>query len=84
VSEVITSCRTIVGFATDYLEDALPLDLRVEYERHVALCPPCRGYLAQMRALLRTAGSLPEEELTPELRTALLEEFASWQSALHP
>ena len=75
---MITSCRTISGFVTDYLEDALPLDLRLEYERHVAACPPCRGYLVQMRALLRAAEAVPAETLTPQLRTTLLEEFAAW------
>jgi Putative zinc-finger len=76
---VITSCRTISGLVTDYLEDALTLELRLEYERHVAACPPCRGYLVQMRTLLRAADSLPAEELTPQLRATLLAEFASWR-----
>lgn len=76
---MITSCRAISGLVTDYLEDALPLEVRVEYERHVAVCPPCRGYLLQMRTMLRAAASLPIEELTAELRSLLLEEFAGWQ-----
>jgi anti-sigma factor (TIGR02949 family) len=76
---MITSCREIVDMVTDYLEGTMPPDLRVEFERHVAACPPCRGYLQQMRGMLRAAGRLREEELPAHLRSALLEHFADWK-----
>ena len=31
---------------TDYQDDALPMSERLEFERHVAVCPACRGYLS--------------------------------------
>jgi hypothetical protein len=77
VSTVLT-CRQIADSVTDYLEGTMPLDERIAFERHVSLCPPCRGYLAQMRGLLRVAGSLRDDELPPELRVALLDHFAEW------
>lgn len=73
------SCRDIVDAITDYLEGAMPVQERIAFEQHVAICPPCRGYLAQMRGLLRVAGTLRETDLPPSLRAALLEHFADWQ-----
>jgi predicted anti-sigma-YlaC factor YlaD len=76
---VITSCAEIVDLVTDYLEGTLPPELRLEFERHLVACPPCRGYLMQMRGLLRVAGRLREEQLPPELREALIEHFSDWK-----
>lgn len=73
------SCRDIVDAITDYVEGAMPVEERIAFEQHVAICPPCRGYLAQMRGLLRVAGTLREPDLSPSLRAALLEHFADWQ-----
>jgi anti-sigma factor RsiW len=76
---MITSCRTITDMVTDYLEDTLEDEQRMEFEQHLALCPPCRGHLLQMRATLRAAHTLRDDVLAPELRSALLERFAEWQ-----
>ena len=73
------TCREVADCVTDYLEGTMPAEERIAFERHVTLCPPCRGYLAQMRGLLQVAGELREDDLPPELRTALLEHFAEWQ-----
>ena len=72
------SCREIVQLATEYLEGTMPPDARLRFERHVAICPPCRGFLGQMRETLRLGGELPEESLSPETREALLEAFRDW------
>ncbi len=76
---MITSCAEILDLITDYLEGTLSLELRMEFERHLVACPPCRGYLMQMRGLLRVAGSLREDELPRSLRSALLEHFSDWK-----
>ena len=38
---------------TDHLEHALPLKQRFRVRLHLALCPACRRYFAQMRATVR-------------------------------
>ena len=76
---MITSCSEILDLVTDYLEGALSPELRSEFERHLVACPPCRGYLMQMRTMLRVAGRLREDELSPALRSALLEHFSDWK-----
>lgn len=79
MSEAGYTCQGIVEAITDYLEGGLPADERVAFERHVAICPPCRGYLAQIRTVTRVAGSLGEGDLSPEVRDGLLDAFADWK-----
>lgn len=69
------TCEDVVRLLTDYEEDALPLSERLDFERHVAVCPACRGYLSQMRAVLGAAGCAGEPGLTPADEVALLAAF---------
>ena len=75
------TCREVVELVTDYLEDALDPADRMRFERHIAICPPCRGYLAQMRNTLQVAGRLDEESLSPEARETLMHAFRGWKAA---
>ncbi len=73
------TCPEIVQLITEYLEDAMPLETRLRFERHVAICPACRGFLAQMRETLRLSGEIAEESLSPEMRHHLLATFRDWK-----
>lgn len=44
------SCRQIYDLITEYDEGSLEAGDRREFEAHVVICPPCRGFLSQMRA----------------------------------
>ena len=72
------SCRELVQLLTEYLDGSMPADQRLDFERHVAICPPCRAFLGQMRVLLRVGGRLTEESLSPEARENLLAAFRDW------
>lgn len=72
------SCREVVQLVTEYLEDTMAPETRLRFERHIAICPPCRGFLGQMRETLRVTGELTEESLSPEARETLLEAFRDW------
>ncbi len=41
----MTTCRELVEFLLDYLEEELPQPQREEFERHLQACPPCIAYL---------------------------------------
>lgn len=71
-------CRELVELITDYLEDRLPEIDRVRFETHIAECDACRTYLEQFRLTVRVLGRLPEESLSPDARTALLDAFRGW------
>ena len=72
-------CREFVELATGYLEDALPLAKRARVERHLALCPACQTYLAQLRQTVRWLGRLAGDGVAPRARQELLGLFRAWQ-----
>jgi predicted anti-sigma-YlaC factor YlaD len=68
-------CVEVVELATDYLEGTLPPPLLARVEAHLQICEPCQIYLEQMRQTIRVMGRLHEEEIAPEVRTALLSAY---------
>lgn len=71
-------CRELVELITDYLEDRLsPVD-RARFEAHLAGCEACRTYLEQFRQTIRLLGRLPEESLSREAKSTLLDAFRGW------
>jgi anti-sigma factor RsiW len=48
-------CREIIAFLADYLDGALALETRSEFDRHLAVCPSCVAYLAGYRDTIRMA-----------------------------
>ena len=71
-------CKDIVEVVTDYLEGAIPPALRRRFEAHLAECPYCTEYVAQMRTLGGGLGGLADEQLAPERRDALAAAFRGW------
>src|ERR1700735_990962 len=65
---------------TAYLEGARPAEDRRRLERHLAGCPHCTEYLAQMRETIRLAGRVAPEDLTPVMRTALTDVYRRWRA----
>lgn len=74
----VQTCQDVVDLVTTYLEGALPPADRLAFERHVAICPPCRGYLSQIRVVIASAGSLKEQSLSDGARSALIDSFREW------
>jgi anti-sigma factor RsiW len=73
------SCRELVGVVTDYLEGKLPEPDQVRLEAHLAECPYCEEYIAQMRQTIDALGGLPAEALDPRRERELLEAFRGWR-----
>lgn len=72
-------CREAVELVTDYLEGALPARERARLERHLAGCPHCHEYFAQMRATIALLGRVEPESLTPEVRDDLVSLYRRWR-----
>ena len=58
-------CRKAVELVTDYLENALSNRDRARLEAHLAACPHCSEYLAQMRVTIAVLGRVEPESLAP-------------------
>jgi hypothetical protein len=69
------TCREFVELVTDYLEDALPPEVRARVQAHVDVCDGCRLYLGQMRLTIRALHQKPEGSLPAQLRAAILKQF---------
>jgi anti-sigma factor RsiW len=61
-------CQRAVELVTDYLEGALSRSDRRRYEAHLAGCPHCTEYLAQMRKTIEVTGTLTPGDLTPQMQ----------------
>jgi anti-sigma factor RsiW len=72
-------CREAVELVTAYLEGALSRRDRKRFEAHLRGCPNCSGYLEQIRATIRLAGTVEPEDLSPEARADLTELFRRWR-----
>lgn len=73
-------CQQVVELVTNYLEGALRGSARRRFERHLAGCPHCTEYLAQIRETIRLAGRVTPEDLTPQMRDELTDLYRRWRN----
>lgn len=73
-------CQKVVELVTDYLEGTMPPRERARFESHIANCPNCRRYLAQMRTTLAVLGRIEREAVAPEAMDELVGLFRRWQA----
>lgn len=74
------TCRELIELVTEYLDGSLPDDERARFDDHLAICEGCMTYLDQIRTTIEIAGSVREEDLSPEAQRELLEAFRSWKA----
>lgn len=74
------TCRELTDFLSRHVEGALGPHERKAFERHLAMCRPCRAYVDSYRTTLelgRSAFAEPDapvpDEVPEELVTAILE-----------
>jgi anti-sigma factor RsiW len=77
-------CQQAVELVTDYLEGALPARARKRFEAHLADCPHCTEYLAQMRKTIAAVGRVDVEELRPEVRADLVALYRRYRDEGEP
>lgn len=59
------SCREVSACASDYLDDHLPLLLRLRTGLHLASCADCCTYLTQIALIAETCNFLPKHVPSP-------------------
>jgi anti-sigma factor RsiW len=72
-------CQQAVELVTDYVEGALSRASRRRFEKHLADCPHCTEYLAQIRATIAMSGRVKPDDLTPRMRQEFSTLFRRWQ-----
>jgi anti-sigma factor RsiW len=73
-------CRQAVALLTDYLEEALAPADRARLEAHLAECPHCREYLAQLRTTIATVGMAGPDDLDPAAVDDLVALYRRWSA----
>ncbi len=73
------ACRQAVELVTDYLEGALSTRDRERFEAHLADCPDCEEYLAQMRVTIDAVGRIEPDSIAPEIRDELVRLYRRWR-----
>ena len=72
-------CRRVVELVTDYIEGTLSRADPRRFESHLAGCPHCTEYVAQMRVTIQLSGRLESDELSPEMRDEIVALYRKWQ-----
>lgn len=72
-------CRRAVALMSDYVEGALAEGDRRRLKGHLATCPPCIEYLAQIRATIAAAGQVEPDELPAAALDELVELYRAWR-----
>jgi len=74
------TCRQIYDLVTEYDEGSLETSERRQFETHVVICPPCRGFLSQMRATRARLGQDVPPDFPADLADAIVSAFQEWKT----
>jgi anti-sigma factor RsiW len=72
-------CQQAVELVTSYLEGSLSRADRRRFEAHLAGCPHCTEYLAQMRATIRLTGMITADDLPEPALEEFTELYRRWR-----
>ena len=73
-------CRDAVALMTAYLEGELGDRDRTRLETHLADCPHCSEYLAQLRVTIDALGHVEIDELSDEALDDLVHVYRQWSA----
>jgi anti-sigma factor RsiW len=79
-------CREVVELVTEYLGGTLAARDRERFDQHLATCPPCTAYLAQVRTTLQLAAELGSTSAPAddEVAKQLGDVFRRWHGKREP
>jgi anti-sigma factor RsiW len=84
----VLECREVVEIVSDLLDDALAAADRARVEQHLLVCPPCAGYVAQVKATIVHLSDLAAPDppaasdasaTSSAVAPALVEAFRQWK-----
>jgi anti-sigma factor RsiW len=72
-------CRQAVELMSDHVDGALAARDRARLEAHLADCPHCTEYLAQIREVIVAAGRVEADDLPPQALDDLVTLYRRWR-----
>ena len=73
-------CRQAVQLMADYIDGRLSDSDVKRLEVHLAACPHCSEYLAQLRVTIDVFGRVEPEALTDDALDELVDLYRSWSA----
>ena len=73
-------CQQAVELVTDYLEGSLSRSARRRFEAHLAGCPHCSEYLAQLRVTITVLGRVEPDALSEPALDELVALYRRWRT----
>lgn len=73
-------CRDAVALMTSYLDGELGSRDRARLEAHLAECPHCSEYLAQLRVTVDALGRAGPDDLPEEAVDELVDLYRRWRA----
>ena len=67
------TCQQLIDFLMGYLDNELPPDQRVEFDRHMAACPSCVDYLKTYEQTVRLAKTCAGDPVPDEVPESLVQ-----------
>ena len=67
------TCQQLIDFIMSYLDDELPSDQRVEFDRHMAACPSCVDYLKTYEKTVLLAKSCADDQVPADVPESLVQ-----------
>lgn len=71
------TCRDVTNRASEYLDDCIPILIKVSIDLHLASCAHCRAYMKQIDLISSALRSLPPLYPSPVNRLRLRQRFAA-------
>ncbi len=68
----MTGCERVIALLGDYVSGELPALVRADVDQHLSTCPTCSAALAEYRAVVRLAASLPPPTPSPAAEARIL------------
>ncbi len=72
-------CKEAVALMSDYIDGTLDTRDRARLDDHLASCPHCTEYLAQLRATIDALGHAEPDDLPDEAVDGLVEIYRRWR-----
>ncbi|HMK11628.1 MAG TPA: zf-HC2 domain-containing protein [Acidimicrobiales bacterium] len=73
-------CRDAVALMSDYVDGGLEPEDRARLEQHLASCPHCTEYLAQLRATIDALGRAEPDDLSDDAVDELVRLYRQWRT----
>lgn len=66
------SCKQIADLMVDYLSDKLHPTIKLEFARHLSICPDCVSFVNTYKKTVQSTATLRAEEIPPQVRDNVL------------